>query len=535
MKKLEWKKFEKKLIIIFIILGIIVVLGIILLIKNTNNNESNSVKDQEVNQKQCLDDSTLWLPDNCNLYSQIPEFTFSSENGDLHSIKDFQGKVLIVTFWASWCPDCNQEMPLIKEFQKITEKYDNVEIILIDKLDNNKETKEKAKQYLKANNINIETYYDDGLAAYNMLGMHNIPTTLFIDEQGVLKAWYPKQITEKSVFEAYLLNTVEGSDATTGDFIINQMMDDDGGIHSAYDTDKVVTFKSDVLSESQGAMLESAVLKEDKKLFDKMLGYINSFMKTDGLTAWKVTNGDTSKTNALIDDFRIYRTLTEANNKWGGYDQSIKEYEEDLKKYSIANNNFVDFYEGESKSYANRLTLCYADFQAMKILKTKYTEFQEPSENAIKIVRNGLISEDFPLYYSWYNYDEGKYEKDDLNMVEEMVTLLNLARVDLLPEETIAWLKESMDNEGIKSRYSVEGKVVEGYQYDSTAVYALVAMIADEIGDMNLRADALKKMEIMRINDTSLAYNGAFGLQDGSGILSFDQIMPILAYEYASK
>jgi hypothetical protein len=55
-------------------------------------------------------------------------------------------------------------------------------------------------------------------------------------------------------------------------------------------------------------------------------------------------------------------------------------------------------------------------------------------------------------------------------------------------------------------------------------------MIGVEEKDKILVSQAVKKMEKMRIDDTSFAYNGAFGMEDGSGITSFDQVMPVLAY-----
>lgn len=74
-----------------------------------------------------------------------------------------------------------------------------------------------------------------------------------------------------------------------------------------------------------------------------------------------------------------------------------------------------------------------------------------------------------------------------------------------------------------------------GYGYESTATYALVAMLGKEINDSELTGKALKKMEKMRINNTSYSYNGAFGNEDGTGISSFDQLMPMLAYQYSIK
>jgi len=536
LKEPDLRKLERKLIVSFIILGIIVIIGIIILIKNTK--DKNLPADQsgtKTSQNQGLDDVTVLIPDNIKLYDQIPEFTYTNEKGEVRSINDFKGKKVIVTFWASWCPDCHQQMPLYNQCKELVDKYDNVEYILINKLDHAKETKEKAKQYLKDNKIKDATYYDDGLIAYKLLGMHNIPTTIFIDENGKVTACYPKQFTDVSVFEAYLLNTVEGSGTVTKDFVVHQMMDENGGIHSKFNLNHDITNESDILSESQGAVLEYAALNQDKELFDKTLGFIDTYMRAEGLTSWCIAQKKASKTNALIDDFRIYKAIYNANKQWGGYDSELARYEEDFKKYAISGGKYVDFYDGSNDSVAGRFTLCYADFESMSILKSKDDEFKNAYDKAVNIVNNGMISDEFPLYYSWYNYDKNRYEEDDLNMSEAMITLLHLAKADMLSEKTINWLKEQMSKEGIKARYSVKGEVVKGYNFGSTATYAILAMIADEIGDNDLRAAALEKMEIMRINNTDYVYNGAFGEEAGTGILSFDQLMPILAYEYKKK
>ena len=40
-----------------------------------------------------------------------PAFSLDSTNGGKVSLSDFDGKVLVVNFWATWCPPCRQEMP----------------------------------------------------------------------------------------------------------------------------------------------------------------------------------------------------------------------------------------------------------------------------------------------------------------------------------------------------------------------------------------------------------------------------------------
>jgi hypothetical protein len=307
-------------------------------------------------------------------------------------------------------------------------------------------------------------------------------------------------------------------------------MDEQGAIHSSYGKSKDITYGTDILSESEGAMLEYAVLSKNQELFDQILNYIQNNLWGDGLTAWKVSSGKASSVNALIDDLRIYEAIYEANNVWSGYDEILKNYEGKLLTYGIQDGKYSDIYDTESKEYVKRITLCFGDLKTMKLLAEDNPEFEAPYNECKDILVNGQISEEFPLYYSWYDYKSKEYKKDDLNMAEAMVTFLHLAEDDLLPENSLGWLKTQMEHEGVKARYSVSGEIVDGCDYDSTAVYALIAMIGVEEKDKILVSQAVKKMEKMRIDDTSFAYNGAFGMEDGSGITSFDQVMPVLAY-----
>jgi hypothetical protein len=115
-------------------------------------------------------------------------------------------------------------------------------------------------------------------------------------------------------------------------------------------------------------------------------------------------------------------------------------------------------------------------------------------------------------------------------MAEGMVTLLHLASVNRLPHKTVEWLRNAVEGEGIFARYKTDGTVVEGYRYESTAIYGLVGMLAKTIGDETLANKALARMEGMRIFDSANKLNGAFGNVDGTGIFSFDQCIALLTY-----
>mgnify|MGYP002510637268 CR=1 FL=1 len=537
MKKYSIAKIEKMLRIIFLCLAVVVVAGVIMLIKvqSAMPYMQESIGQQEVeeyNWEKGLADAAYWLPENCSLYETLPDITFVDEMEQSHFISEWEGKNLVVVFWASWCGDCSRQMAQMSQYEKLAEKYGDVTFLYINKTDGSKETMETAREYFNTLSLKGELYFDISLRSYDTLGLHNIPTTLFLDKKGVIKAWSSSQIEKEGVFEALLKNALEGGAKATAEFVTKYMMDGDGGIHSSYVPGSQVNINSEVLSESQGLGLLYAVSVKDKELFDKILGYIKAFLWKEGLAAWRMEEGKTDSVNALIDDLRIYRALVGAEELWGGYASDVRLCGEALLERAVCDGKYVDFYDFQNRIYASRFTLCYGDMQAMQLLveRTGDLEAEKAYEKTLELLERGQISNEFPLYYSWYNYDKEQYEKDDLNTAEAMMTLLHLARQGKLKNNTIEWLRAQMAGEGLKMRYSVEGEVVSGYNQESTAVYAILVMIADEIEDDVLRAQALKKMEAMHIINTEFPYNGAYGMEDGSGITSFDQLMPMLAY-----
>ena len=100
----------------------------------------------------------------------------------------------------------------------------------------------------------------------------------------------------------------------------------------------------------------------------------------------------------------------------------------------------------------------------------------------------------------------------------------------MLPAKSLEWLREQLDSGGLSARYSVNGETVSGFDYHSTAVYALAGLIALEEGDGELLTKAVGYMERYRINDAEDQFNGAFGDGETGDFPSFDQLTPLLLY-----
>ncbi|KAB7706491.1 redoxin domain-containing protein [Bacillus aerolatus] len=84
------------------------------------------------------------------LGDKAPDFTLQTLDGKKVSLSDYEGKKVILNFWATWCPPCKAEMPHMQNFYKKEAEKSNVEILSVNltSADKSKEAvAEFAKQY----------------------------------------------------------------------------------------------------------------------------------------------------------------------------------------------------------------------------------------------------------------------------------------------------------------------------------------------------------------------------------------------------
>ncbi|MEA4892701.1 MAG: TlpA disulfide reductase family protein [Peptococcaceae bacterium] len=116
----------------------------------------------------------------------VPDFTLEANNGEEVSLSDYAGKVVILNFWASWCPPCKEEMPEFQELNRQLEDSEEAVLLMLNQTDGQRETKEKAEKYLTDNEFDFLNLYDQGEVGYEIFGVSRIPTTVVIDKEGRL-------------------------------------------------------------------------------------------------------------------------------------------------------------------------------------------------------------------------------------------------------------------------------------------------------------------------------------------------------------
>ena len=113
-----------------------------------------------------------------------PDFTLLDWEGKERNLSEFEGKPVVLNFWASWCGPCKMEMP---DFQKAYETYgEEIHFLMVNCTDGSRETVETAKAFIEAEGYTFPVYFDTtSLGAY-LYGASSIPLTYFIDEAGNL-------------------------------------------------------------------------------------------------------------------------------------------------------------------------------------------------------------------------------------------------------------------------------------------------------------------------------------------------------------
>ncbi len=133
--------------------------------------------------------------------SKAPDFTLSSVNGEDVSLSDYKGKVVIVDFWATWCPPCRKGIPDLISLQN--EYKDKVAVIGIS-LDRDN-TKASVPSFTDKMGINYPVVYFNDKVINDFGGVNAIPTTFIIDQDGnIVKkivGLYPKSEYENKIKE----------------------------------------------------------------------------------------------------------------------------------------------------------------------------------------------------------------------------------------------------------------------------------------------------------------------------------------------
>jgi peroxiredoxin len=132
--------------------------------------------------KYSLQNSSLKVGDSA------PDFELPSLQGENVRLSQFKGRPVLLSIGASWCPDCRVEAPLL---QKVHEYYPELVILLID----SKESPDVVQRFADEFGITHPILLDQSGEVLKLYQIFAIPTELFIDADGMIRAKVVEGVT----------------------------------------------------------------------------------------------------------------------------------------------------------------------------------------------------------------------------------------------------------------------------------------------------------------------------------------------------
>lgn len=126
-------------------------------------------------------------PESSQIGRTAPEFTLNNINGNPMSLSDFRGNVVLLQFWATWCPLCRNS---IKDLGPVYEHYKGKGFhILAISLDTGQNVKDKITAFAVQHKMNYHILLGDKKTA-SSYSVNGIPTSFLVDKEGRIRSYY---------------------------------------------------------------------------------------------------------------------------------------------------------------------------------------------------------------------------------------------------------------------------------------------------------------------------------------------------------
>lgn len=132
-----------------------------------------------------------------------PPLSLTDLDGAARSLSDYQGQVVLVNMWATWCPPCREEMPALESFYQ---SYRDQGFVIIGL--NDGEAAMDVRDFVISYGLTFPVWLDPTYISESAFNTMNLPSSFVIDRQGQVRLQWVGAI-ELAQLEKYVLPIIE--------------------------------------------------------------------------------------------------------------------------------------------------------------------------------------------------------------------------------------------------------------------------------------------------------------------------------------
>lgn len=127
------------------------------------------------------------------------DFTLQDQNGETHTLSDYQGKVVFLHFWATWCGYCKAELPTLQKL--LPTLPDDVVVLTLVSPGGNELSKQGIMDFVEENGYTFPVLFDEDTSVFTNYAVNSFPMTYMINAKGELYGYAPGALDEATMLQ----------------------------------------------------------------------------------------------------------------------------------------------------------------------------------------------------------------------------------------------------------------------------------------------------------------------------------------------
>ena len=128
------------------------------------------------------------------VHKPAPDFAMPLPDGGQLALSEHRGEPIVINFWASWCPPCREEAPLL---ERAWRSYRDEDVLFVGV--ESRDTPEEGRAYLKEFDITYPNVVDVGGKITVDYGVIGLPVTFFVNREGIVQRRWVGAIDESKL------------------------------------------------------------------------------------------------------------------------------------------------------------------------------------------------------------------------------------------------------------------------------------------------------------------------------------------------